>query len=150
MKSMNKSKVMGCLALLSFVILAALWVYSNHSPSGNKNTYVREYVIGAQGIKGSVDITQWGNDPAYHVGADRKGYAVFKDPEQAFARMKIDYAAGIEAIRKEFELRPLSMENYQQYGTYGWQLTETEDADTLAQSQLVTAFMDIFENSYVD
>lgn len=59
MKSMNKSKVMGCLALLSFVILAALWVYSNHSQSGNKNKYVREYVIGAPGIKGSVDITQW-------------------------------------------------------------------------------------------
>jgi hypothetical protein len=150
MKPMNKSKVMGCLALLSFVILAALWVYSNHSQSGNKNKYVREYVIGAPGIKGSVDITQWGDDPAYHIGADRKGYAVFKDPEQAFARVKIDYAAGIEAIRKEFELRPLSMENYQQYGTYGWQLTETEDADTVTQSQLVTAFMDIFENSYVD
>lgn len=47
MKSMNKFKVIGCLALLSFVILAALWVYSNHSPFGNKNKYVREYVIGA-------------------------------------------------------------------------------------------------------
>ena len=148
MKSRNKRIIIAYLAMLIFVILAALWVYSNHSQSGQKNEYVSEYVIGAQGIKGTVDITQWGDHPAYQIGADREGYAVFKDPDQAFARMKLDYAAGIEAIQEEFGLRSLTMANYQQYGTYGWQLTETEEADTLAQAHKVTAFMDIFENSY--
>ncbi|WNS45144.1 hypothetical protein [Paenibacillus sp. MMS20-IR301] len=138
------------LALVLLIVGAAVWTFAVRLQSaGKQNESVQEYIAGAPGIKGSVDTAQWGDNPAYAIGADRKGYAVFKDPDQAFARMKIDYAKGLKAIREEFGLRAVSLANYQQYGTYGWQITKTEDAEAAEQARRVTAFMDIFENSYV-
>lgn len=150
MKSKNKHMIIIGSILMLVMAAMAVWGYANQAQPSKRNESIQEYVIGAPGIVGSVDIAQWGEHEAYDIGADRKGYAVFKDPEKAFARMKLDYATGIEAIRKEFGLRSLSLKNYEQYGTYGWQISGTKDAAAVEQARAVTAFMDIFENSFAD
>ena len=47
-------------------------------------------LLGESGIKGAVNQSNFGDDPAYEIGADKDGYAVFKNPDKAFAQMKID------------------------------------------------------------
>ncbi|SEW30747.1 hypothetical protein [[Clostridium] fimetarium] len=54
---------------------------------------------------------------------------------------------GIAAIQKEYKRLPLSRWNYDMYGIYGWQLTTTKDAETVAQARKVSGFMGIYENS---
>jgi len=134
-----------CLILLSFPVALICWEYPKYDKD---KEYVREYIIGDTGIKGSVDMTRFGNDSAYEIGANKAGYAVFKNPNKAFAQMKIDCAKGIAAIRKEYKLFPLSRWNYDMYEVYGWQLTKTKDTEAVDQARKVTSFMDIYENSF--
>lgn len=75
------------------------------------------------------------------------GYAVFKNPRKAFSKLKKDYKKGIELIQKENNLKPLSQLNYMEYGQYGWQVT-TGTKEEQEQARFVTAFMDIYENSF--
>jgi len=134
-----------CIIFLSVPAGIIYWKY----PKYDKNKeWVREYIIGQTGIKGTVDITRIGNDSAYEIGANKQGYAVFKNPNKAFAKMKIDLSQGIAAIQKEYSLLPLSRWNYDIYGVYGWQLTKTTDAEVIAQAWKVTSFMDIYDNSF--
>lgn len=55
--------------------------------------------------------------------------------------------AGIALIQKEYDLEALSQDNYDLYGTYGWQVTggTSEEQD---QAAFVSEFMDIYENSF--
>jgi len=136
-----------CLILLSFPVALICWKYPKYDKD---KEYVREYIIGDTGIKGSVDVTKFGTDSAYEIGADKDGYAVFKNPNKAFAQMKIDCAKGIEAIRKEYIFLPLSRWNMERYKDYGWQLTKTKDEEAIAQAGKVSGIMDIYENSFKD
>ena len=132
-----------CLIILA--VFPIIWKY----PKYDKNKeYVREYIIGQTGIRGTVNITNIGNNSAYEIGANKEGYAVFKNPNKAFAQMKIDFSKGIAAIQKEYKLLPLSRWNYDMYGVYGWQLKETKDTEAVDQAWKVTQFMDLYENSF--
>ena len=75
------------------------------------------------------------------------GYAVFKDPGEAFAALREHYPEGISLIRKEFHLLWLSKLNYPSYQTYGWQAT-TGSEEARQQAQFVSSFFDIYENSF--
>jgi len=149
MKKRNRivGLIVGCIIILSMSAGIIYWKY----PKYDKNKeYVKEYIIGQTGIKGAVDITNIGNNSAYEIGANKEGYAVFKNPNKAFTQMKIDFPKGIAAIQKEYKLGTLSRWNYDRYGVYGWQLTETNDTEAVAQAFKVTKFMDIYENSFDD
>jgi len=145
---MKKRNLRVGIIAVCFIILAVfpiIWKY----PKYDKNKeYVREYIIGQPGIRGTVNITNIGNNSAYEIGANKEGFAVFKNPNKAFAQMKIDFPKGIAAIKKEFKLFPLSRWNYDMYGVYGCQLTITRDPETVTQAFKVSGFMDIYENSF--
>lgn len=114
----------------------------------NNLRYSQIYVSEDENIKGDVDINKFGKISIdFDIGANKYGYAVFKNPRKALKRLKKDYAQGIKLIAKEFNLLPLSNFNYKTYETYGWQVT-TGTEEEKEQARFVTSFMDIYENSF--
>lgn len=109
---------------------------------------VREYEAGQGNIQGDVDTEHFesiGED--FAIGANIKGYAVFKAPRKAYETMTELYDEGIRLIQEEFDLPPMTKRNYSKYGIYGWQVTSgTEEAKS--QAAFVSTFCDIYENSF--
>lgn len=134
--------------IISIIIICFVLLYISCPKYDNNKAYVKEYIVGEIGIKGNVDILKYGDDPAYEIGANREGYAVFKHPNKAFHQMKIDYAKGIAAIQKEYMLLPISRWNYKKYMNYGWQLTKTKNSEAVAQANKLKSLLDIYENSF--
>lgn len=110
--------------------------------------YSQIYVSGEANIKGNVDINNFGKiNIDFDIGANKYGYAVFKNPTKAYKRLKKDYSKGIKLIQKEFNLLPLNNFTYKTYKTYGWQVT-TGTEEERKQARFVSSFMDIYENSF--
>lgn len=147
---MRKRNTIIYMVIIFIAILTTIstFIYRKYPKYSKDKEYVREYVIGEEGIKGSVDVTKYANNPAYEIGADKEGYAVFKNPDKAFAQMKIDFAKGLAAIKEEYKLSKLSRWNFRTYGQYGWQLTKTKDAEIINQGARISQFFDIYENSF--
>jgi len=119
--------------------------------AGNKILYpwTQEYVSGQGNIRGDVDIDYFlEKDERFEIGADKDGWAVFKDPEAAFDALQEKYADGIALIQEEYNLAEFSMKSYQAYKEYG-QLVTTGTEEEQAQARFVSRVLDIFENSYV-
>lgn len=113
-----------------------------------RNPYVGEYIIGLSNIKGTVDINYYSKiSPAFEIGASQEGEAVFKNPDEAFEKLKELYAEGIKVIKKEFGLLNLNQRNYTEYKTFGWQVTSGSE-DEKEQARFVSGFLDIYENSF--
>ena len=111
------------LAILSVLILAAVFVF-NGKINKVTNPCVQDYVAGQGNIRGNVNVEDYyERDVRFAIGAGEDGYAVFKDPGEAFAALREHYPEGISLIRKEFHLLGLSKLNYSSYQTYGWQAT---------------------------
>ena len=110
--------------------------------------YSQIYIIGENNNKGSVDINKFGRiNIDFDIGANKYGEAVFKNPNKAFKTLKKEYSKGIKLIQREFNLLPLSNFNYKSYKIYGWQAT-TGTEEEVEQARFVSAFMDIYENSF--
>jgi len=115
-----------------------------------KNPWVSEYVPGQGNAVGNVDVGLFtAESPDFEIGADRYGRAVFKNPQKAFKTLREKYKDGIELIRRQFALEPLSESRYEMYKTYGWQVTEGTERER-AQANFVTRFLDIYENSFIE
>lgn len=101
-----------------------------------------------ENVKGDVDINEFGKiNINFDIGANKYGYAVFKNPKKAFQTLKENYKEGISQIQKEFVHLPLTNFTYKAYKTYGWQVTSgTEKAKK--EAIFVTKFLDIYENSF--
>lgn len=113
-----------------------------------KYPYTQEYIAGQGNIKGNVNIKFFSEiDPAFEIGANAKGYAVFKNPQEAFKVLLKKYADGINLIRHEYKLPIISKKNYNAYEIYGWQVTTGTDAQK-KQAMFVTQFFDTYENSF--
>ena len=135
------------LAILSVLILAAVFVFSGKIYKVT-NPCVQDYVAGQGNIRGNVNVEDYyERDARFAIGAGEDGYAVFKDPGEAFAALREHYPEGISLIRKEFHLLGLSKLNYPSYQTYGWQTT-TGSEEARQQAQFVSRFFDIYENSF--
>ena len=110
--------------------------------------YTQIYLNDESNIKGNVDINMFGKiNIDFDIGANKYGYAVFKNPSKAMQRLKKDYAKGIKLIQKEYHLWPLSNFNFKTYGNYGWQVTSGTKEER-EQAKFVSIFMDIYENSF--
>lgn len=110
--------------------------------------YCQEYVHLSKNIKGSVNVDYFKRiSEDFDIGANYYGYAVFKNPKKAWNRLVSDYQEGILAIQKEYLLAPLSQENYELYGIYGWQVTMANE-EVMKQCQFISQFFDIYENSF--
>lgn len=109
---------------------------------------VQEYMPGKGNIKGNVDAQKLlEEDASFEIGANSRGYAVFKHPEESFSIMTEKYSDGISLIREQFGLQPLTQSNYESYKTYGWQVTEGS-AEAKKEASKVSEFLDIYENSF--
>lgn len=99
-------------------------------------------------VIGMVDIEEFGlKNIDFDIGANKYGVAVFKNPSRAFKRLKKDYREGIDLIKREFSLKPLTAFNFRDYGVYGWQVT-TGSKKAQEEANFVSRFMDIYENSF--
>ncbi len=115
------------------------------SPFVIRHPYVQEYTSDSGGSVRKSEFT--GISQIFDIGADENGTAVFKDPKGAFKYLRQNYSQGIDLIREEFHLKPLTQYNYQQYAMYGWQVT-TEEQLAREQAFFITRFLDIYENSF--
>ncbi len=127
-----------CLALL--VCLAACNII--------RNPAVQEYTPGHGNIKGNVDTADfYERDARFEIGATKDGYAVFKSPYDAYTALTEKYSDGLELIRSEFDLEPITRSEYDLYKAYGWQVA-AGSAEAQEQARFVTSFFDIYENSF--
>ena len=110
--------------------------------------YSQEYIAGQGNIKGNVDVSYFKNiSDDFDIGANKYGYAVFKNPEKALERLKENYKDGIKLSQSEYDLQDLSQDNYKIYGTYGWQVSTGSEKEK-EEAGFVSYFMDIYENSF--
>ncbi len=110
--------------------------------------YTQIYIPNEGNIKGDVLVNDFGKISIdFDIGANKYGYAVFKNPDKAIKRLKKDYKKGIKLIQKEFHLLPLSNFNYKSYKIYGLEVT-TGTREEKEQARFVSKFMDIYENSF--
>ncbi|MDO4772809.1 MAG: hypothetical protein Q4A72_04545 [Bacillota bacterium] len=113
-----------------------------------KHPYVQEYIPGQGNIKGTVDIAAfYERDQRFEVGASKDGYAVFKDPHQAYRALLEKYSDGLSLIRDEYQLAPINKHNYQSYANYGCRVT-TGSEEERNKAAFVSSFFDIYENSF--
>jgi hypothetical protein len=132
--------------LLCFVmILACIFFLQNNS--SNKLLYSQEYVVGQGNIKGNVNIESFLERSEYFdIGANSYGYAVFKEPNTAFAVFVELYSDGIELVQKEFNLEPLTETNYDGYKQCAFLMAGDSEAEK--QARFIPEFLDIYENSF--
>lgn len=104
-------------------------------------------------VVGEYDISKLGGDflksgnEAYAIGTNKDGMPIFKDTDKAFNQAIIDYTEGFTAIEEEYDLKPISKKNWEEYKTYGWQLNP-DNEDVRKQGSQITQFFDIYENSF--
>ncbi len=139
---------MGKRFLILFIVVIIVLNLSACNDDKIKNPYVKEYITGQANIAGTVDKDYYAKiNDAFEIGASENGDAVFKNPDAAFKALKEMYSEGIEVIKNEFKLSKLSPKNYNNYKTYGWQVT-TGSAEEKEQARFVSSFLDIYENSF--
>ncbi len=118
------------------------------SPVTVRNPWVKEYVVGAENVLGTVDKEKYESvSEDFAIGADQYGRAVFKDPLKAFATMKELYSEGLKLIQEEENIPPITRRNYGSYKILGWQMT-TGSEEARKQAAFISGFLDIYENSF--
>ncbi|SRR5699024_8201918 len=126
-----------------FIMILTICMILMLTACGNSQSkVVGEYDIS----KLSGDFLGSGNE-AYTIGANKQGMPIFKDTDKAFKQVIIDYIEGFTDIEEEYDLKPISKKNWEEYKTYGWQLT-TDNEDVRKQGSQITQFFDIYENSF--
>ena len=149
----KKIRVILIITIVSFasiILLASnVFLYSEDEPLNITNPYTQEYIIGKSNIKGEVDVEKYSNiSKDFEIGANKDGYAVFKEPHKAFGYLEQNYKNGINLIKKQFNLRNLSNKNYEKYKVYGWQVTYDISDGQMYEAFFVSEFLDIYENSF--
>lgn len=135
--------------LIAVLACAALAVCFLTDPVGFtvKNPAVGEYIPGAEGMQGNVDTDYFTSvSPDFAIGAGADGVAVFKDPKAAFETFRSLYENELGELRREFGLPAFSQKTYSSYMIYGFQYTGTDGK----RFRFVSAFLDIYENSFIN
>ena len=89
----------------------------------------------------------FGDNDAYALGENSDGIPIFKDTNKTLKQAIIDYEDGFNAIKEQFNLKPISKNTFDEYKTYGWQLN-TNDENIKKQGEKITQFLDFYENSF--
>lgn len=133
---MKKKSKMTILISIVAVLFIIILIYKATSP---------EKAVGEYDKKIGSKIFQ--ENKAYDIGLAESGKPAFKDANKAFKQAKIDFAGGFDLIKDEFNLNKLNKFYWKPYKTYGWQVT-TEDDELKKQCLDISAFFDIYENSF--
>ena len=116
----------------------------------NDLQYCQEYILGQAGIVGNVNVQEYAViHEDFAIGANRYGYAVFKEPEKALNTLKELYPNAITLIQSEFDLEELTTDTCQKYKLYGAQIV-TETPEEQEEAHFICKFLDIYENSYFE
>lgn len=137
---------------ITFLLIACCIVIILLMGQTKKNDlqYCQEYVLGQAGIVGNVDVQEYVTiHEDFAIGANKYGFAVFKEPEKALNTLKELYPNVIALIQSEFDLADLTTDTCQQYKLYGAQIV-TETSEEQEQAYFVCQFLDIYENSYFE
>ena len=71
------------LTIVGIAVIITMYIYSCGWPKAEL-AYSQEYVAGTGNIKGDVDVKYYeSHGEEFAIGANRQGYAVFKDPRAA-------------------------------------------------------------------
>ena len=136
------------MALVCVLGLVGCGQSKNNSPTIQYPS-VQEYVAGQGNIKGNVPVAEYISiSEDFAIGANKDGYAVFKDPEKALAKLLELYSDGINLIQTTHNLEQLSVDSCGDYKIYGSQIT-TGTEEKQQQAIFVGKFLDIYENSYI-
>ena len=138
-----------CILLLisSFFIGRIILIKRGYLPDPNL-AYTQRYEKGRDNLKGNVNYDKYESiSMDFEIGANKYGYAVFKDPIKALKRLKKNYSKGLRAIQRDYNLQPLSMFNFRMYGIYGWQLKNATEEEK-EQGIFISHFFDTYENSF--
>ena len=143
MKKKNLAKILICILIAASAI--CIYGYIKGTPD-KEFAYCQEYVAGTGNIKGDVDIAFWKSlGEEFEIGANRDGYAVFKDPRAAMNKICRDYTKGIKAIQKEGAPKGFRY-SYTAYIDYA--LGVAADTEAGRQANIVAGFVDIYMNSF--
>ena len=138
---MKKALILGT-AIICFVAMTGC---KTKSPKV-AHPYVKEYVASYK--TGSVNVKDYlERDEDFAIGADENGKAVFKNPEKAYDALIRGYSDGINLIRDEYKLGPLTRRSFKDYEIYGWQVN-TGSEEEKKKAAFVSGFFDIYENSF--
>ena len=139
----KKRKYMIIFLLVIFAIISVVLIVLN----------ILDYFLFNQCAWHTGDTTEWDilfdNKDAYDLALNSQNMPVFKNPDKALAELKRDYKQVILEIKNEFNISfDLSKYNYQDYSTYGCQLT-TSDPILRHQGRYISQVLDIYENSFI-
>ncbi len=146
-KSKTKKKVDVKKIVIVVIIVAACIVAFFARKVYTRNYYTQEYTAGTKGIKGNVNVSKFTDiSEDFAIGANSKGYAVFKNPSKAFKTFEKMYADDIQSLKDEFGLKDFNKKTYHDYMTYGWQSNVGTDEEK-QNKKFISSFLDIYENS---
>ena len=81
------------------------------------------------------------------VNSNSNNYPVYSSDCTNFASQILENEMALSAIGKEYTLDDFSYKNYKIYGQIGWQFNP-DDQEMLIQSNRISHFADIYENSF--
>ena len=146
-KSKTKKKVDVKKIVIVVIIVAACIVAFFARKVYTRNYYTQEYTAGTKGIKGNVNVSKFTDiSEDFAIGANSKGYAVFKNPSKAFKTFEKMYADDIQSLKDEFGLKDFNKKTYHDYMTYSWQSNVGTDEEK-QNKKFISSFLDIYENS---
>ena len=147
----KKRKTTWIIISIIFVIILGtlLLVWQINKPKYSKDhAFTQFYMPNTSNIKGDINIEEFISiSPDFAIGANKYGYAVFINPDKAFARLLKNYERGINLIKKEFKLGKLSKNNFTSYEIYGAQVTTGTDEEK-KEAKMISRILDIYENSF--
>ena len=139
------------LILISVLIVIGLFginkllVYKGYKLDSDL-AYMQVYYPLLEEVRGNVDIEYFiSRSMDFDIGANRLGYAVFKNPRLAFKTFKKDYAEEIKVVQKEFNLGTFNIFNLDGYKNLARQSTKR---DIYPDIKFISSFLDIYENSF--
>lgn len=140
-----KKKICLFIIVVLFVV-GIYYVYENNVYYDLE--YTQEYNSKTGNIKGNVDkldLLKYSEN--FEIGANKYGYAVFKNPDLAFKDIFKLFPNGINAIKKEYNLSKLTKRNFKSYKIYASQLSESNENEK-NEAVIVGKILDIYENSF--
>lgn len=148
MNNLHKKVRIFLLIIITFLIIFRMIIWIQNQPNPEL-AYSQEYQAGTSNIKGEVDVEKWNSlGVAFEIGANKYGYAVFKDPEKAMNTICSEYKKGIRALQKEGA--PIGLWAFRRhYDAYtGFFPKNSSDLEEIRQAAIVEGFIDIYENSF--
>ena len=149
LKKKRKNIFIASLIIFLIVLSIIFLIWQTSKPKYSEDhVFTQFYIPNTGNVKGELDIEEFISiSPDFAIGANQYGYAVFINPDKAFARLLKDYKTGINLIKEEFKLDRLTKNNFVSYEIYGAQVT-TGTAEEKGEARFISRVLDIYENSF--